>query len=79
MTKIMKLTCDTVKKNFISGANCPSCHQMDTIMRIINENNTEFVCVHCGFRKNQNDAPKTTTNKPQAVNKITIKSKIKRD
>ncbi|SJL83698.1 YheV family putative zinc ribbon protein [Vibrio palustris] len=37
----------TIKKRFIAGANCPSCHAQDTLRWWI-ENNIEMVeCVEC--------------------------------
>ncbi|TDF36408.1 YheV family putative metal-binding protein [Alteromonadaceae bacterium M269] len=42
-----------IKKRFIAGASCPSCHQMDKLQLFIQNNVEKVECIACGYQKSQ--------------------------
>lgn len=46
---------EKIKKRFIAGAVCPSCHATDTLMLYLQNNVEKVECVTCGYTKSQND------------------------
>ena len=51
-----------MKRQFIAGATCPECGQMDKIQRIIDGDSQWMECVACGAKKNLDDKPPETTD-----------------
>ncbi|MGB2337448.1 MAG: YheV family putative metal-binding protein [Alcanivorax sp.] len=46
-----------MKRQFIAGATCPECGQMDKIQRIIDGDSQWMECVACGAKKSLDDKP----------------------
>ena len=46
-----------MKRQFIAGATCPECGQMDKIQRVIDGDSQWMECVACGARKDLDDKP----------------------
>ncbi len=46
-----------MKRQFIAGATCPECGQMDKIQRVIDGDQQWMECVACGARKDLDDKP----------------------
>lgn len=51
-----------MKRQFIAGATCPECGQMDKIQRIIDGDSQWMECVACGARKDLDDKPAQATD-----------------
>ena len=51
-----------MKRQFIAGATCPECGQMDKIQRIIDGDRQWMECVACGARKDLDDKPAEATD-----------------
>lgn len=51
-----------MKRQFIAGATCPECGQMDKIQRIIDGDSQWMECVACGAKKNLDDKPPEATD-----------------
>lgn len=49
----------TVKRQFIAGATCPQCGQMDRIQRCNDGERIWMECIACGMKKFPEDAPAT--------------------
>ncbi|MZR62944.1 YheV family putative metal-binding protein [Alcanivorax sp. DP30] len=46
-----------MKRQFIAGATCPECGQMDKIQRVIDGDRQWMECVSCGATKNLDEKP----------------------
>ncbi|MBQ24732.1 YheV family putative metal-binding protein [Alcanivorax sp.] len=46
-----------MKRQFIAGATCPECGQMDKIQRIIDGDQQWMECVACGAEKSLDEKP----------------------
>ena len=47
----------TLKRQFIAGATCPGCGQLDKIQRVNDGDKLWIECVACGMKKDLDDAP----------------------
>ena len=43
------------KKRFIAGAQCPKCHEIDTMMLYLEQGVEKVECVSCGHHQSQTD------------------------
>ncbi|CAG9295558.1 YheV family putative zinc ribbon protein [Celerinatantimonas diazotrophica] len=55
-----------MKRRFIAGANCPHCHQQDTlVIESDSEGHDKVKCVHCGYLfEDQEDASQSSPKQP---------------
>ena len=51
-----------MKRQFIAGATCPECGQMDKIQRIIDGDQQWMECVACGAEKSLDEKPAEATD-----------------
>jgi len=51
-----------MKRQFIAGATCPECGQMDKIQRVIDGDTQWMECVSCGATKDLDAKPPETTD-----------------
>jgi uncharacterized metal-binding protein (TIGR02443 family) len=51
-----------MKRQFIAGASCPECGQMDKIQRVIEGDQQWMECVACGARKDLDEKPPQVTD-----------------
>ena len=57
-----------MKRQFIAGATCPECGQMDKIQRVLDGDKQWMECVACGATKDMNqNNPETTDALTQPV------------
>ncbi|MEH6783886.1 MAG: YheV family putative metal-binding protein [Alcanivorax jadensis] len=51
-----------MKRQFIAGATCPECGQVDKIQRVIDDDKQWMECVACGATKDLDANPPETTD-----------------
>ena len=51
-----------MKRQFIAGATCPECGQVDKIQRVIDDDKQWMECVSCGATKDLDANPPETTD-----------------
>ena len=47
----------TLKRQFIAGASCPGCGEVDKIQRVSDGDRMWMECVRCGYRKDLDASP----------------------
>ena len=47
----------TLKRQFIAGANCPGCGEVDKIQRVSDGERMWMECVRCGYQKDLDASP----------------------
>ncbi len=55
----------TRKKQFIAGAVCPSCSEMDSLVLYVDDQSVE--CVSCDYTQTSQQRDQPTQKKPQAT------------
>lgn len=56
-----------MKRQFIAGASCPACGQLDKIQRVIDGDKQWMECVACGAVKNLDDKPQAHNALPESA------------
>ena len=55
------------KKRFIAGAECPQCHEIDTMMLYLELGVEHVTCVNCGHHQSQASAAVSAVSQGEVI------------
>ena len=62
----------TIKRQFIAGASCPECGQLDKVQRVDDGTQVWMECVRCGMTRDLDEAASGATVEAEAGQAVTI-------